>query len=99
MKIILETEGGVGYFPHLNQPIEVDTEILSPEDSIYLKNLVDTSNILSIHTSAEDDRKSRDKKKYKIRVDDSGIKNTVTFTDGNIPPDVLTLIHYLRKVK
>lgn len=101
MRIRLQSEGGFGYFPGLNQPVLVDTADLSPDEAAGLERLVGASDFFSrperVVPSPAPGPGAADQRRYSITVeDDGGRSHTVEVTEPVEDVALMALIDSLR---
>jgi hypothetical protein len=97
MKVQLETEGGVAYFPGLAQPVVIDTDTLPPKEAAELQRLVGAARLSDRpERAAPPARGAADHRTYTLTIDDGGRQHTVSFTDPVSDPELQALVSFLR---
>lgn len=99
MKIHFKTEGGLGFFPGLNKPLEIDSINLPEPEAVRLGELVaaatrdagQNSRSGGVHKSG-----AADYKKYTVFIENEGHQDVLQFTDGTVGPESQELLNYLR---
>ena len=95
MRIQLNTDGGLVYFPPANRPITVDTDELPPEEARELERLVEAAGFFDMPAVSEPPRGAADVIRYTISISSPERSHTVSFTDPVEDPDVQALLEYL----
>lgn len=100
MRIRLQSDGGFGYFPGLNEPVIIDTAQLPPKEAAGLENLIGAADFFDrpeqVGAPAPG---AADQRHYTITVeDDDGRSHTVEVTDPVEDAALMALIDSLRGV-
>jgi len=95
MKIYFKPEGGFGYFPGLNKPLELNSETLPLEEASHLKQLVQEASFFNLPNQPSQPVRGADKKQYIIKVEDKEREHWVQFTDTEVNPPLQKLVNYL----
>ena len=97
MRIRFQSDGGVGYFPGLNEPVIVDTAHLPTEEAAGLESLVGAADFFvrpdAVGVPAPG---AADLRRYTITIEDGGRSRTVEATDPIEDPALQALIDSLR---
>jgi hypothetical protein len=97
MKIYFEQKGGIA---GISKVTTVDTDLLSsPDEAREVRSIIDSSNFFALPSNtAAPHGGAADYFRYKITLEsDDGKKHTVETTDLTKPPQLNSLIGYLRK--
>jgi hypothetical protein len=96
VRIRFESEGGFGYFPGLQRPIEIDTDQLQTQEAARLEQLVQAANLLDRpdendvpHPGAADHRT------YTLTVEDGAHSRTLRVSDPIHNQPLRALVDYL----
>jgi len=95
MKIYFKPEGGFGFFPGLNKPLELNSETLPAEEASHLKNLVNEARFFTLPNQSPPPAQGADMKQYTIKVEDKDQEHWVQFTDTEVSPPLQNLVNYL----
>lgn len=90
--IWFERSGG---FTGISTSVEIDSNLLSFEDSKELKQLIDQSDFFEWNTSDTLLVEMPDQFQYTITIEHEGEKRTVEFGDVSMPETMRPLINYL----
>ena len=98
MRIRFQSDGGLGYFPGLNEPVTVDTADLEPEEAARLEDLIGAANFFARQETVDSSAPgAADLRHYTITAaDDHGRSHTVEVTDPVADPALRALIDALR---
>lgn len=97
MRVSLQTEGGIGFFPGLSKDVAVDTEDLQPGDATELRRLVADAQFFSLPSvTTAPARGAADYKQYTITVEDGSKRHTVSFADPSDTPRLSALRDFVR---
>ncbi len=97
MRIQLQMEGGIAYFPGLSKPITLDSDELPKQASDELKRLVNAAHFFDLPTVIGPPRRgAADYRQYTITIEDDGKQHTVRLTDPIADPNLQALLNYLR---
>ena len=98
MRIRFQSDGGVGYFPGLDQPLVVDTARLEPEAGARLEGLVGAADFFSRPEAAGVPAPgAADLRRYTLAIEDGGRSRTVEVTDPVEDAALRALIDALRE--
>lgn len=97
MKIYFKPEGGFGYFPGLNKPLELNSEKLPIDEANHLKQLVSDASFFNLPNQEPVASRGADQKKYTIRVEEKDRQHWVEFHDAEVNPRLHNLVNYLSK--
>lgn len=100
MRIRLQSDGGFGYFPGLNEPVVVDTADLSPGEAAGLERLLDAADFFGRPeevAAPPPGPGAADQRHYTITVeDDDGRSRTVALTEPVEDSALMALIDSVR---
>lgn len=97
MKIYFQPEGGLGFFPGLNKPLELNSEKLPPAEADHLKQLIHESQFFDLPHQEPDLNRGADQKKYTIRVEDQDQHHWIELHDSEVKPQLHNLLYYLNQ--
>jgi hypothetical protein len=98
MRVELQTDGGMAYFPGLSKPVVVDSSDLPKEQSAQLKRLIDTTRFFELPAGSRSLPKgAADMRRYTITVEDGRRRRTVRLTDPIENADLQALIDFLQE--
>lgn len=97
MKIYFKPEGGFGFFPGLNKPLELNSEKLPDDEANYLKQLVHEARFFNLPNQELEAAYGADQKKYTIRVEDKDRQHWIQFHDAEVNPQLHNLLTYLNQ--
>lgn len=99
MKVYFKPEGGFGYFPGLNKPLELNSEQLPAEEANHLRQLVNEASFFSLPNQPLDSHSSRgaDCKQYTIRIEEQDRQHWIQLADTEVNPHLQNLLAYLHK--
>ena len=95
MKVLFKTEGGFGYFPGLNKPMELDSEALPEEEAEHLKQLLNENDFFNLPNQELETVRGADMKTYLIQVKEEAIEHWVQVSENNMEPRMQKLVNYL----
>jgi hypothetical protein len=99
MRMSVEIEGGLAYFPGLAQPIVLDTDNLPSEDAEELKRLVQATHFFELPRGGE--QKSAplgaDYRRYTITIDDGLTHHSVQRIDPVTDPHLQDLLTFAQR--
>ena len=97
MRVELQTDGGMAYFPGLSKPVVVDSSELPKEQSAQLKQLIDTTRFFERPAGSRSLPKgAADIRRYTITVEDGRRRRTVRLTDPIEDADLQALVDFLQ---
>ena len=97
MKIYFKPEGGFGFFPGLNKPLELNSEQLSPEEASHLQQLIQEASFFDLPEQQPEAKQGADQKKYTIRVEDKDQQHWIELHYATINPQLQNLLSYLHQ--
>jgi hypothetical protein len=97
MKIRFRSSGGVGFFPGLNAPTEIDTATLPTEDRAQLEASVAGASFFERPDCPAASPAARDHRTYEITVNEGARARTLTVADP-ISEDLEPLVQHLRRL-
>ena len=98
MRIRIQSDGGVGYFPGLAEPMIVDTARLPADEGNRLESLVGASGFFARPSAVGSHaRAGADMRHTSITVEDGGRSHTVDVFEPVDDPALLALINALRE--
>ena len=98
MRIRFHSDGGLGYFPGLDEPVTVDTADLAPKEAARLEGLIGAADFFARQeTIGSPASGAADLRKYTITADDNhGRSHTVEVTEPVTDAALQALIDALR---
>ncbi len=97
MRIQLNIDGGLAYFPGLSKPIVVDSERLPAQEADKLRQLLNAARFFDLPPALKAPAPgAADYRKYTITVDDDSKHHTVQVTDPIEDPSLRALLNYLQ---
>ena len=97
MRITFQSQGGIAFFPGLNQPVVIDTAQLPAEERSKLEGLVQSTRFFALPASVGTrPRGAADVREYTLRVEDERADSTVHVTEPFDHPELEQLITELR---
>src|SRR5215211_2517941 len=97
MRVELQTDGGVAYFPGLSKPIVVDSSDLPKAQSAQLKHLIDSTRFFELPAASRSLPKgAADIRRYTITVEDGRRRRTVRLVDPIEDTHLQALIDFLQ---
>jgi hypothetical protein len=100
VRIRFESDGGFGYFPGLQRPIELDTDQLPPQDAARLEQLVQAADLLDRpEENNEPQPGSADHRTYTITIDDGSRSRTLRLADPVQDQALQALVDHLTAVQ
>jgi hypothetical protein len=97
MRVELQTEGGVAYFPGLNKPVVVDSSELPKAQATQLKQLIDSAHFFELPAASRSIPKgAADLRRYTITVADGRRRRTVRLNDPIEDAQLQALIEFLQ---
>jgi len=98
MRVELQTEGGVAFFPGLNKPIVLNSSDLSNLQSTQLQKLLDSTRFFELPAASRSVPKgAADMRRYTITVEDGRRRRTVRLVDPIEDPHLQALIEFLHE--
>ena len=97
MRVELQTEGGVAYFPGLAKPVLVDSDNLPKAQAAQLQQLLTTTRFFELPAASRAIPKgAADMRHYTITVEDGRRHRTVRLNDPVEDPQVQALIDFVQ---
>ena len=97
MRIQLNIDGGLAFFPGLSKPIVVDSERLPAQEADKLRQLLNAARFFDLPAALKAPAPgAADYRKYTITVDDDSKHHTVQVTDPIEDPGLRALLNYLQ---
>ena len=97
MRVELQTDGGIAYFPGLNKPIVVDSGELPNQQAARLQQLIDTARFFELPAASRSLPKGAvDMRRYTITVEDGRRRRTVRLNDPVEDRHLQALIEFLQ---
>ena len=98
MRVELQTEGGVAFFPGLNKPVVVDSDDLPKKQAAQFQQLIDSTRFFELPAASRSLPKgAADMRRYTITVEDGRRRRTVRLTDPIEDANLQALIDFLQK--
>ena len=97
MRVEMQTEGGVAYFPGLAKPVVVNSSDLPQAQAAQLQKLLDSAHFFELPAASRAIPKgAADMRRYTITVVDGRRRRTVRLTDPVDDPQLQALIEFLQ---
>jgi len=97
MRVELQTEGGMAYFPGLNKPVVVDSDELPKKQAAQLQQLIDSARFFELPAASRAIPKgAADLRRYTITVADGRRRRTVRLSDPIEDTHLQSLIEFLQ---
>jgi len=97
MRVELQTDGGIAYFPGLNKPIVVDSSKLPNKQAAQLQQLIDSAHFFELPAASRSLPKgAADLRRYTITVADGQRRRTVRLNDPVEDAQLQALIEFLQ---
>ena len=97
MRIELQSDGGVAYFPGLNKPVVVDSGDLPKEQANQLQKLIASANFFELPAASRAIPKgAADLRHYTITIQDGRRRRTVRLNDPVEDPQLQALIDFVQ---
>ena len=84
-----------GGFTGISSSVEIDSKLLSPDESEELKQLIDQSDFFNWSKNDTIPVEMPDQFQYTITIEHQGEKRTLEFSDITMPDNMRPLIYYL----
>ena len=98
MRVELQTEGGIAFFPGLNKPIVLNSNDLSKAQSDQLQQLLDSTRFFELPAASRSVPKgAADMRRYTITIEDGRRRRTVRLVDPIEDTHLQALIEFLQK--
>jgi hypothetical protein len=97
MRVELQTDGGIAYFPGLNKPVVVDSGDLTKEQAAQFRQLIDATHFFDLPAASRSLPKgAADMRRYTITVQDGRRRRTVRLNDPVEDTHLQALIDFLQ---
>ena len=97
MRVEMQTDGGIAYFPGLNKPIVVDSSKLPNKQAAQLQQLIDSAHFFELPAASRSLPKgAADLRRYTITVADGQRRRTVRLNDPVEDAQLQALIEFLQ---
>jgi len=97
MRVELQTDGGVAYFPGLNKPVVVDSGDLPKAQASKLQQLIDSAHFFELPAASRSIPKgAADMRSYTITIADGRRRRTVRLSDPIEDPQLQALIAFVQ---
>ncbi len=97
MRVELQTDGGIAYFPGLNKPVVVDSGDLPKEQAAQLQQLLDSTRFFELPAASRSLPKgAADMRHYTITVEDGVRHRTVRLSDPIGDASLQALIDFVQ---
>lgn len=97
MRVELQIEGGMAYFPGLNKPVVVDSGDLSKAQAAKLQQLIDSAHFFELPAASRSLPKgAADMRRYTIKVEDGRRRRTVRLNEPVENARLQELIDFLQ---
>jgi len=97
MRVELQTDGGIAYFPGLSKPIVVDSGELPNKQAARLQQLIDSARFFEQPAASRSLPKgAADMRRYTITVEDGRRRRTVRLNDPVEDRHLQALIEFLQ---
>ena len=97
MRIEMQTDGGMAYFPGLNKPIVVDSSKLPNKQAAQLQQLIDSAHFFELPQASRSLPKgAADLRRYTITVADGRRRRTVRLNDPVEDAQLQALIEFMQ---
>lgn len=98
MRVELQTEGGMAFFPGLSKPIVLNSSDLSKAQSAQLQQLLDSTHFFKLPAASRSLPKgAADMRRYTITVEDGRRRRTVRLVDPVEDTHLQALIEFLQQ--
>ncbi|MEO7911749.1 MAG: protealysin inhibitor emfourin [Roseiflexaceae bacterium] len=98
MRVELQTEGGLAFFPGLNKPIVLNSTDLPKAQVAHLQRLLDSTRFFELPAASRSIPKgAADLRRYTITVEDGRRRRTVRLTDPVEDTNLQALLEFLQK--
>jgi hypothetical protein len=82
MRITFQSQGGIAFFPKLNQPVVIESDQLPAEQQVKLEGLLKATRFFALPTSVGERKKgAADMREYTLRVEDGAQDHTIHVTE------------------
>ena len=97
MRVELQTEGGIAFFPGLNKPVVLNTSDLPKEQAAQLQQLIASTHFFDLPAASRSLPKgAADMRRYTITVEDGRRRRTVHLNDPIEDARLQALIDFLQ---
>ena len=98
MHVHFQVSGGIGAFPGLAAPRDIDVDALPDSDRRRVKQAVDDARFFTLPARVPAPRGAADYQTYQIRIEDGPRRHTVVVSDPVAPAPLQKLVDVLRSV-
>jgi emfourin len=97
MRVELQTEGGIAFFPGLNKPVVLNSSDLPKEQAAQLQRLLDSTHFFDLPAASRSLPKgAADMRRYTITVEDGQRRRTVRLNDPVDDTHLRALIDFVQ---
>jgi len=97
MRVELQTEGGIAFFPGLNKPVVLNSSDLPKEQAAQLQQLLDSTHFFDLPAASRSLPKgAADMRRYTITVEDGQRRRTVRLSDPVDDTHLRALIDFVQ---
>src|SRR5215212_3428423 len=97
MRVELQTEGGIAFFPGLNKPVVLNSKDLPKDQAAQLQQLIDSTRFFDLPAASRALPKgAADMRRYTIKVEDGRRRRTVRLNDPIEDARLQALIDFLQ---
>jgi hypothetical protein len=96
VRVQFQTSGGIGFFPGLAAPREIDVETLAPQPRLELLRLIQACGFFSLPSRIPDAPGTADHQTYQITIEDGTRRHSVVVSDPVTRESLQRLIDFLR---
>ena len=97
MRVELQTEGGIAYFPGLNKPVVIDSADLPQAQASQLAQMLDDVHFFELPAASRSvPKNAADMRLYLLTVEDGKRRHTVRFVDPIEDANVQSLLDFLQ---
>jgi hypothetical protein len=97
LRVELQEEGGVAYFPGLAAPFELSADTLRDLDIGELERLVHEALAHEVPKSKSAKSRGADLKTYTLTIHEDGETRTLTYTETSITAEARALVQFINK--
>jgi hypothetical protein len=97
MRVELQTDGGIAFFPGLNKPVVLNSSDLPKEQAAQLQQLLDSTHFFDLPAASRSLPKgAADMRRYTITVEDGQRRRTVRLNDPVDDTHLRALIDFVQ---
>jgi len=97
MRVELQTDGGIAFFPGLNKPVVLNSSDLPKEQAAQLQRLLDSTHFFDLPAASRSLPKgAADMRRYTITVEDGQRRRTVRLNDPVDDTHLRALIDFVQ---